>query len=192
MKILLFLASILLMQPVFSMSLVERTAILALKEAKHSPTGMTREHGGMIFQRDSEFGPLIEYLEPIQGGKFDGVRVIDKDQLQPNDKMVATYHIHICMKDYYHAVFSYQDIVVAILSGTPEFMLDTCTGDIHEFDPKVDKIHDTGIEAHLFGPDCEKVDRHLPAGRIIGNIGETEEERIAPEEVPCRAKSKAK
>lgn len=188
-KISLFLLTSLLIQPLFANNLIENTAILALKEAKHSPTGMIREHGGMIFQRDSEFGPLVEYLEPIQGGKFDGVRVIDKDQLLKSDKLLATYHIHLCMAGYYHQVFSAQDVIVAILSGIPEFMLDTCSGEIHEFDSKIDKIHDTGIDGHLFGPNCEELLRHLPSGRIIGNIGETEIEVVAPD-IVCKKEIK--
>lgn len=174
MKTLILVLCAFFMQPVFAVNVIEQTAILALQEAKHSLTGKTIEHGGMIFARNSDFGSLVEYLEPIQGGKFDGVRVIDKDQLLKTDKMIGTYHIHLCMNGYYHQVFSTQDVIVAVLSGVPEFMLDECTGEVHEFDATVDKVHDTGIEAELFGSDCEKVVRHLPAGRIIGNINEIE------------------
>lgn len=169
------------MQPVFASSLLEDAAILALKEAKHSPTGTTLEHGGMIYGHPSADGPVIKFIEPNSGGQFDGVQVVDKSLLKPGDVLLATYHVHLCMNDYYVDRFSSQDVVAAIFTRVPEFMLDECTGDVHEFDVSdqpfdgiVEQIRATGKESHLFGPHCEDVIKLLPTGKIVGNIGETE------------------
>jgi len=177
MKIAILLLTALLIQPALANNLIEDTAILALKAAKHTPTGTTLEHGGMIFSRDSgEWGTLIEYVEPVPGGSAIGVQVINKKLLLPTDELLATYHLHLCMTGYYQQVFSRTDIRVAIISDVPEFMLDECTGDVHEFDPEVDFNEKAkGMDAHLFDKDGGLVILHLPFGRIIGNIGETEE-----------------
>jgi len=187
MKSSILILALFLAYPALSNNLLEDTAIIALKEAKHSPTGKTLEHGGMIFSRDGgEWGMLIEYVEPYPAGSAYGVMVINKDLLLPHDRLMATYHLHLCMGGYYHQVFSFTDIVVAVIHAGPEFMLDECTGDVHEFDPAVDRVHGSaGIDAHLFDKDCNLLIRRLPAGRIIGNIGETEEEKPAPEEKEC-------
>jgi len=187
MKILaLVLTTIFLAQPVLANNIVENTAIAALKAAKDSPTGTTVEHGGMIIQRDGgDSGPVVMYIEPNSDGKFDGVQVVDRKILLPGDVILATYHVHLCIKDYYYDRFSAQDVVAAIFSGVPEFMLNECTGNVHEltvggkqFPDIVAEIRETGKVSHVFGPHCEKVDKLLPAGKIVGNIGETEVEKI--------------
>ncbi len=182
---LLVLLTVLFIQPALANNIVEDTAIVALKEAKHSPTGTTHEHGGMIFQRDSESGPVVMFLEPTPEGQFDGVQVIDKKLLLPGDKLLGTYHLHLCMKGYYYDRFSAQDVVAAIFSGVPEFMLDECSGEVHEFDVvgmKYKEIRETiratGKVSHVFGPNCEDVEKILPVGQIVGNIGETEVEKV--------------
>jgi hypothetical protein len=169
--LLLFLAA-----PAFATTQLERTAIDALIAAKHTPTGKTNEHGGMIYVEQTESGPVFKFLEPTPEGSPTSVLVVDKSKLPPDAELVATYHLHLCMSGYYHAYFSTQDVIVTILTGLPEFMLDECTGEVHEFDSHRDKIHDTGIDAKTCGPNGEELDRHLPSGRIIGNIGETEVE----------------
>jgi hypothetical protein len=140
------------------------------------------EHGGMLLTRSTLKGTVVlEYIEPTPEGNPTSVTVIDRKWLETNlATLVGTYHVHLCMTDYYHQYFSVQDVVVAILSGVPEFMLDECTGEIHEFDPMVDKVHDTGIDGHLMGPHCELLIKHIPSGRIIANLGETEPEHAGP------------
>jgi len=158
------------------MNLIELTAVAALLNAYHSPSGLTNEHGGMIYNHPTNAGIVVEYVEPTPEGDPTSVTVIDRKMLKARDgTLLATYHVHLCLEGYYHAYFSVADVMVAIFSGVPEFMLDECTGDIHEFDPKVDKIRGPGgIDGHIFGSNGEKLDRHLPGGRIIKNIGETQ------------------
>jgi len=177
----LFLLLIFLGAPAMANSQLERTAIEALRVAKHSPTGKEFEHGGMLIGKHTDYGYVVEYLEPQPHGSATGVTVFQKDLLAVDNVLVGSYHIHLCMADYYHAYFSATDVITALFSGVPEFMLDECTGDVHEFDPRVDKIRGPGsIDAHISGDHGESLARHLPAGRIIGNIGETEPEHVGP------------
>jgi len=155
-------------------NLLQTIAMAALLAAKHSPSGTTNEHGGMLYGHPSDFGPVVEYVEPTPGGSPTSVTVVDRSQLGPDDVLLGTYHVHLCMEGYYHAYFSTTDVVTAILSGVPEFMLDECTGEVHEFDPHQDRVHDTGIDGTICGPNGEALKRHLPSGRIIGNIHESE------------------
>lgn len=154
-------------------SLVERVAIEALTAAKHSPSGLTNEHGGMIYGHPSDYGPVVEYIEPTPEGSPTSVTVVNRELLGFDDVLLGTFHIHLCMPGYYHAYFSTTDVITAIFSGVPEFMLDECTGEVHEFDPHKDRVRDTGIDATICGPNGEALHRHLPSGRIIGNIHET-------------------
>lgn len=155
--------------------LLERTAVQALKAAKHSPTGMQVEHGGMIISRQTASGRVLEYIEPTGDGDPTSVTVLNRKLLGPDDELVATYHIHLCMDGYIHAYFSTADVITAVFSSRPEFMLDSCTGLVHEFDPAVDKVHGPGSQDFVVAtPDGNGKLRHLPSGRIIGDIGETE------------------
>lgn len=160
--------------PAVANSIIEHTAVNGLRVAKKESLADHREHGGMIFLLETEFGPIVQYLEPRDGGDRTAVRVIDKSKLPPGAVMVGTYHVHICMNGYYHEVFSKTDLIVAVISGVPEFMLDECTGLIHEFDTKLDRVRDTGIDANIVGSHGESVHIHLPSGRVIEDIGETE------------------
>jgi hypothetical protein len=130
----------------------------------------------MLIGRNSS----IEFLEPTPEGNEVSVTVINRKLLGADGVLLGTYHVHLCMAGYYHQYFSVQDVVVAVLSGVPEFMLDECTGLIHEFDPHRDHVFDTGIDGHITGPHCELLIRHIPEGRIIGNIDETEPEHEGP------------
>jgi len=182
MRLKTLLLGLLFCQPLLANGIVEHTAIQALTVAKHSDTGRTLEHGGMLVSTQTPYGRIVRYVEPSAPNRdVTSVTVIEKKMLTKNDVLVGSYHLHLCFSNYYHAYFSVQDVLTAFFSGVPEFMLDECTGDIHEFDPLVDKVRGPGgIDAHISGPKGERLSRHLPAGRIIGNIGETETPREGP------------
>lgn len=189
MKTLGLLLTLFLALPAMATNLVERTAIEALKAAKHSDTGLTNEHGGMIYGHPSDSGPVVEFVEPTPHGSPTSVIVVDRKLLGSEDVLLGTYHIHLCLNGYYHAYFSTADVMTAIFSGVPEFMLDECTGEVHEFDPHKDKVRDTGIDGFIGGPNCERLARHLPSGRIVGNINEVEPPHDVPDEVACDPKA---
>jgi len=167
--------------PAFSNTLLQDTAIIALRAAHDSATGTVVEHGGMLIKSGDDY----RFVEPAQGDET-GIRVVDFSQLKAGEQLIGTYHTHLCMAHYYHGLFSKQDVIAAYLTGVPEFMLDECTGEVHEFNSRVDHVWETGVPSHIFGKDCEKVDILLPVGRVVGNIGETEVLREAVYIDPCK------
>lgn len=162
--------SVLVIGRCFANTPLQDTAVAALKAAHDSATGTIVEHGGMLIRNAQ--GEL-HFVEPHVGEET-GTQVVDFKILKPGDLFMGTFHTHLCLAHYYHWVFSKQDIISAFLTGVPEFMLDECTGEVHEFDSRADHIADTAITAHIFGKNCEDLEVRLPAGRIVGNIGETE------------------
>ncbi len=162
---------------------LQTKAVEALKQAHDEPNGSVYEHGGMLVMNNG----ALRFFEPYPDNtQIDGVRAYDKTMLLAGDVMVGTYHTHPCMKDYYNAYFSIPDVIVAIFTKVPAFMLDECTGDVHEFFSETDSVHETGADVTIHHI-CTGVTKvvHLPAGRIVGNIGEIDPVRVVENEVEC-------
>lgn len=85
--------------------------------------------------------------------------------------IVATYHVHPCMKNTFPSVFSPQDLTSARVARTPGYVLDECTGDVHYWAPgdgymsaeDMLKLGVNPIDAMVHGT-------QLAAGKIIGRI----------------------
>jgi len=152
----------------FANTTLQQKAIEALRVAHDEPNGSVYEHGGMLVENNGS----LRYIEPHpDNDQPDGVIALERRALLTGDRVVGTYHTHPCMVGYYHAYFSVPDVVIAIFSAVPSFMLDECDGSVHEFFTLVDKVHETGDDVEVRGEHCEKRYVHLPTGRIVGNIG---------------------
>lgn len=77
-------------------------------------------------------------------------------------KMVAMIHSHPCLPGYDTGFYSPQDLMASILSRMPSYMVDLCTGDVHQFLPGTDKPDDVQ-------PEGEQI--YMSAGTIVGNVG---------------------
>jgi hypothetical protein len=88
----------------------------------------------------------------------DHVQIVASDG--PSDwAIAANVHSHPCLPDYYTSVFSPQDMMGALLERTTSYMVDLCTGDVHEF------------IAGLTRTDTEKVgDVWMTGGLIVGHV----------------------
>jgi hypothetical protein len=149
--------------------------VAALKAAHDEPDGSRYEHGGMIVANSGS----LRFIEPHpENDQPDRVNSYDKKMLLADDRMVATYHTHPCMRDYYHQYFSTPDVIVAIFTAVPMFMLDECTGKVHEFFSAIDTIHGTGDDVEVCGKNCVRKLVHLPTGRIVGSIGVADPEHV--------------
>ena len=101
----------------------------------------------------------------------DSVRVDDEDA--PSDwKVVADFHSHPCVPHHYTELFSGEDMMGAILGRKIAYMVDLCSGNVHEFLPGIDKpdmvpVHD-GTE-------------WLSAGTIIGHVAAFKDDATANE-----------
>jgi hypothetical protein len=90
----------------------------------------------------------------------DNVRVEDDEG--PSDwKVVADFHSHPCVPHHYTGLFSGEDMIGALMGRKTAYMVDLCTGDVHEFIPGKDRV------------DVEPIhdgDEYLSPGRIIGHV----------------------
>lgn len=73
--------------------------------------------------------------------------------------LIATVHSHPCLQDHWTGLFSPEDMLGSLVSRTVGFMVDLCTGDVHEFLPGITRVDQT-----LVG------DIYITAGNIIGHV----------------------
>ena len=146
---------------------LETTAIHALKYINKIDDAKKWEYGGIIVLYKGQY----QYsMFPVTNKNVAAVTVDVTRLLLPGATLKGLYHTHPCSNDYYSQYFSQQDLVSPYYFGVPTFILDECTGDVHEFDPKIDKVHDTGRDIRVITIEGISQWIHLPSGRIIGNI----------------------
>ena len=86
---------------------------------------------------------------------------IDHSAVPTGWEIAADEHSHPCLPGYATALFSPQDMIGALISNTTGFMVDLCTGDVHEFLPGKTKVNETQVEPGI----------GLSGGKVIGNVG---------------------
>jgi hypothetical protein len=151
-------------------TLLQLTAVRALRWAFYYPNGYRWEYSGILTTRDGVLG----YAFPRTLKKVDAVEMDADKQRTPGDTLVGLYHTHPCKSaDYFPQYFSPQDLVSAFFYRVPSFILDECTGDVHEFDPVHDRVQDTGTLVTILRKDGTPRRVCLAAGRVVGNIGDT-------------------
>lgn len=141
---------------------LQSVAVHALKEAFNRPNGQQWEHGGIVFLRN---GQMIHTSPAITDSQSDSLWIVPRNLKGPSDVLLAMYHTHPCLPDsHFPQYFSVPDIAISLFERVPTFVLDECSGMVHEFDPTVDdpnKTEETVTGGH-----------HVVIGRIIGNIGQ--------------------
>jgi|SRR6478609_1081851 len=115
------------------------------------------EIGGIIYQKGTKY-----YVSTfVTSGIADRVAIPDKS-VDPTLVPVANFHTHPCMPyTHYIAYFSINDVVMGVNTKRLQYMGNLCTGDISEFNYKIDKLD-------YYTPNGD----FLSGGRIIGNIRE--------------------
>jgi len=149
---------------------MQETAVRALRWAFYAPNGYRWEYSGILFIHEGQLGysPSPRTLQ-----KVDAVEMDVERQRAPGDTLVALYHTHPCKSEtYFPQYFSPQDLVSAFFYRVPTFILDECTGKVHEFDPIHDRAADTGTVVKVLRKDGSSHWLRLPAGRIVGDIGD--------------------
>jgi proteasome lid subunit RPN8/RPN11 len=142
---------------------LERVAIYALRAAFESSSGQNWEYGGVIVLRNRE----LIFTTPTTSFNDHHVNIIPTPYMQKGDVLMGTFHTHPCRPvTYLGKYFSVLDMNLVRDYLVPAFILDECTGDVHEFDPFVDDPKANGI----YVPDFPKM-RFLTSGRVVGNIG---------------------
>ncbi len=151
-------------------SSLESAAVNAERWAFYAPNGYRWEYGGILVLRDGEvmYNAFPRTLKMVDAVPMDAYK-----QLQPGDKLIGLYHTHPCKsKEYFSQYYSPQDLISVYFYHVPSFILDECTGDVHEFDPAVDRARATGKVLTIMRPNGTRRVVHLPSGRIVGNIGD--------------------
>lgn len=90
--------------------------------------------------------------------KSDSVRIPEAVPL--GFKLVADIHSHPCLPNAYPQVFSPDDIISSITTRTTAYLVDLCTGKVHEFVPGVTKPDEVLIDD----------DTWLTEGVVIGQV----------------------
>jgi hypothetical protein len=121
----------------------------ALKEA-YECSEHRRECGGVIYEWLEPGGrKWYFYSAPETSNKPFGVALNSLAEDAPaHMRKVADYHVHICSihnRDF-AAFFSVGDVLTNKGFGLVGYMLDSCTGDIHRFDPAQDDVDDEEVD----------------------------------------------
>jgi hypothetical protein len=160
---------------------LESAAVSALRWAFYAPNGYRWEYGGILVRRNGE---ILYTAFPRTLKKVDAVPMDADRQLNPGDTLIGLYHTHPCKsKEYFSQYYSPQDLVSVYFYHVPSFILDECTGEVHEFDPSVDRARDSGRVVTVMRQDGTRRVVHLPSGRIVGNIGDRGPDLSAIEEL---------
>jgi hypothetical protein len=163
---------------------LESAAINALRWAFYAPNGYRWEYGGILVQHQGE---IMYNAFPRTLKKVDAVPMDADRQLNAGDTLMGLYHTHPCKsKEYFSEYYSPQDLVSVYFYKVPSFILDECTGEVHEFDPAVDHARDSGKVVTIVHRNGTRRVVHLPAGRIVGNIGDRGPDLSAIEELVGR------
>jgi len=149
---------------------LEAVAVRALRWAFYASNGYRWEYSGILVIHN---GQLRYSASPDTLKQVDAVEIDVEKQRTPGDILVGLYHTHPCNPDeYFPQYFSPQDLVSAFFWHVPTFILDECTGDVHEFDPLRDRAADTGTVVRVLRKDGKRTWVRLPAGRVVGDIGD--------------------
>jgi len=163
---------------------LETAAVSALRWAFYAPNGYRWEYGGILVLHEGE---VMYNAFPRTLKKVDAVPMDAYKQLNPGDKLIGLYHTHPCKsKEYFSQYYSPQDLVSVYYYHVPSFILDECTGEVHEFDPAVDRVRSSGAVVTVVQRNGARRVVHLPAGRIVGNIGDRGPDLSAIEELVGR------
>lgn len=146
-------------------------AVHALRWAFYAPNGYRWEYGGILVLHNGE---IMNNAFPHTLKKVDAVGMDAEHELNPGDKLVGLYHTHPCKsKEYFSQYYSPQDLISVYYYHVPSFILDECTGQVHEFDPEIDHARGSGAVVTVQRADGTPRIVHLPSGRIVGSIGDS-------------------
>jgi hypothetical protein len=84
--------------------------------------------------------------------------------------IVATYHVHPCLKNAFSSVFSPQDLAGSRVTKTPGYVLDECTGDLHYWAPGDGYLDGDAMIKLGVNPIALMTGVQLSPGRIVGHI----------------------
>jgi hypothetical protein len=123
------------------------------------------EFGGVILKTPKGFA----FITPVS--QHHGMDVeFDEDPESYDAPIVASYHVHPCLKNAFSSVFSPQDLAGSRSTNHPGYVLDECTGELHYWAPGDGYL--TGDAMLKLGVNPIMLMRgvQLSAGKIVGKI----------------------
>jgi hypothetical protein len=93
----------------------------------------------------------------------------DEDPESYDFPIVATYHVHPCLKNVFPSVFSPQDLANARIANHPAYVLDECSGALHYWAPGDSYMNADDLLKLGLGP-VALMGVQLSAGKIVGHI----------------------
>ena len=131
-----------------------------------------------IYERSHyyEFGGVIVkspkgYAISIPATQHHGMDVsFEEDPESFEFPIVATYHVHPCLKNAFPSVFSPQDLASSRVTKTPGYVLDECTGDLHYWAPGDGYLDGDAMIKLGVNPIALMTGVRLSPGKIVGKI----------------------
>jgi hypothetical protein len=165
---------------------LQAEAVRGLRWAFYAPNGYRWEYSGALLLHDGELthsassktlvmlGEQLTISAPLFTlHKVDAADMAGPAQLASGDVLVGLYHTHPCVPDvYFSQYFSPQDLIAPRAFHVPAFILDECTGLVHEFDPQLDQVEDSADIRVIVRRDGSSRRVLLPKGRLVGDIGD--------------------
>ncbi len=133
---------------------------------------------GVVYDRSHyyEYGGLIlkapkGYIAVSPSTQHHGMDVhFDEDPESYDYPIVASYHVHPCLKSAIPSVFSPQDLAGARATHTPAYVLDECTGKLHYWAPGDGYLSEDDMLKLGIPPSALLFGLQVAAGRIVGQI----------------------
>jgi hypothetical protein len=133
---------------------------------------------GKIYERSHyyEFGGVIVkgpkgFMISLPTTQHHGMDVsFEEDPESFEFPVVATYHVHPCLKNAFSSVFSPQDLAGSRVTKTPGYVLDECTGAVHYWAPGDGYLDGDAMLKLGVNPIALMQGVQLSPGKIVGTI----------------------
>jgi hypothetical protein len=123
------------------------------------------EYGGVIVKSPKG------YTVSIPATQHHGMDVsFEEDPESFEFPVVATYHVHPCLKNMFPSVFSPQDLAGSRVTKTPGYVLDECTGAVHYWAPGDGYLDGDAMLKLGVNPIALMQGVQMSPGRIVGHI----------------------
>jgi hypothetical protein len=123
------------------------------------------EYGGIIAKSPKG------YVVSVPATQHHGMDVtFSEDPEDYSYPIVATYHVHPCIKDGYPGVFSPQDLAGSRAANHPAYVLDECTGAVHYWAPGDGYLDADAILKMGVPPIAILEGVQLAAGKVVATI----------------------
>jgi len=124
------------------------------------------EYGGVIVKTPKGYA----YARPATQHHGMDVEFNQDPETFDGYPIVATYHVHPCLKDAFPSVFSPQDLSSSRTANHPGYVLDECTGLVHYWAPGDGYMDEDAMLKLGVSPAQLSRGVQISLGRVVGGI----------------------